>query len=187
MNTSSCMFSEMDLKRIIVNYIGNVHNCKVKLKIIRKWSFSCREKWLGRWCRGCGALCPPLSASPYPAGVLYYYLFCFLQPYLQDFYGTYSTLHHLPPLGFYSVEGWWGWTVERLYCKMPILCLESSKILTTPPHRLASVCTPPPLVRGEDTLAGWKGDGGSIFWKTPDAALYSTYGSTLWVELRAER
>jgi hypothetical protein len=37
-----------------------------------------------------------------------------------------------------------------------------------------------PLVRGEDTLAGWKGGGGgSIFWKTPDTALYSTYVSTL--------
>ncbi len=36
------------------------------------------------------------------------------------------------------------------------------------------VCTPP-LVRGEDTLAGWRGGGGSIFWKTPDTALYSTY------------
>jgi hypothetical protein len=42
-------------------------------------------------------------------------------------------------------------------------------------------CEPPPLVRGEeeDTLAGWKGGGGSIFWKTPDTALYSTYVSTL--------
>jgi hypothetical protein len=34
-------------------------------------------------------------------------------------------------------------------------------------------------VRGEDILAGWRGDGGSIFWKTPDTALYSTYVSTL--------
>jgi hypothetical protein len=47
------------------------------------------------------------------------------------------------------------------------------------PHRPASVY-PPPLVRGEDTLAGWRGDGGSIFWKTPGTALYSTYVSTLW-------
>ena len=39
--------------------------------------------------------------------------------------------------------------------------------------------TPLPLVRGEDTLAGWKGGGGSIFWKTPDTDLYSTYVSTL--------
>jgi hypothetical protein len=39
---------------------------------------------------------------------------------------------------------------------------------------------PPPLVRGEDTHAGWRGGGGSIFWKTPDTALYSTYVSTLW-------
>jgi hypothetical protein len=49
-----------------------------------------------------------------------------------------------------------------------------------PPYRPASVY-PPPLVRGEDTLAGWKGRGGSIFWKTPDTALYSTYVSTLWL------
>jgi hypothetical protein len=48
---------------------------------------------------------------------------------------------------------------------------------TPPPHRPASVY-PPPLVRGEDTLAGWRGGGGSIFWKTPDTALYSTYVNT---------
>ncbi len=35
------------------------------------------------------------------------------------------------------------------------------------------VCTP--LLRGEDTLAWWRGGGGSIFWKTQDTALYSTY------------
>jgi hypothetical protein len=49
-----------------------------------------------------------------------------------------------------------------------------------PPHRPASACTTPPLVRGEDTLAEWEGGGGSIFWKTPDTALYSTYVSTLY-------
>jgi hypothetical protein len=48
-----------------------------------------------------------------------------------------------------------------------------------PSHRPAS--TPLPFVRGENTLAGWKGGGGSIFWKTPDTALYSTYVSTLWI------
>jgi hypothetical protein len=53
-----------------------------------------------------------------------------------------------------------GVSVERLYCKRPILCLASSKILTPhPPHRPASVY-PPPLVRGEDTLAGWRGGRG---------------------------
>ncbi len=31
-----------------------------------------------------------------------------------------------------------------------------------------------------DTLAWLGGGGGSIFWKTPDTALYSTYVSTLW-------
>jgi hypothetical protein len=39
----------------------------------------------------------------------------------------------------------------------------------------------PPLVRGEDTLAGWRGGGGSIIWKTPDKALYSTYVNIFWV------
>jgi hypothetical protein len=53
--------------------------------------------------------------------------------------------------------------VEGIYCKRPIQCLASSKILT--PHLLIArrVCTPPPLVRGEDTLPGWRGGGGSIF------------------------
>jgi hypothetical protein len=48
-----------------------------------------------------------------------------------------------------------------------------------PPHHPASVY-PPVFGAGEDTLAGWRGGGGSIFWKTPDTALYSTYVSTLW-------
>ncbi len=34
---------------------------------------------------------------------------------------------------------------------------------------------------GEDTLTRGRGGwGGSIFWKTPDTALYSKYVSTLW-------
>jgi hypothetical protein len=34
----------------------------------------------------------------------------------------------------------------------------------------------PPLLRGEDTLAEWRGGwGGSIFWKMQGTALYSTY------------
>jgi hypothetical protein len=48
-----------------------------------------------------------------------------------------------------------------------------------PPHRPASVYTPP-LVRGEDTLGGWRGGVGSIVRKTPDTALYSICVSTLW-------
>ncbi len=47
-------------------------------------------------------------------------------------------------------------TVERLYCKRPILWLASSKIFT-PPTSPPGECVPPPLVRGEDTLAGWRG------------------------------
>jgi hypothetical protein len=46
-----------------------------------------------------------------------------------------------------------------------------------PPHRPAGG----PLVRVEDTLAGWRGGGGSIVRKTPDTALYSIYVSTLCV------
>jgi hypothetical protein len=59
------------------------------------------------------------------------------------------------------------------------------KIFT--PHPLTSrrVCTPPPppLVRGGGHTR-WveRGVGGSIYGKTPDTALYSTYVSTLWVE-----
>jgi hypothetical protein len=37
---------------------------------------------------------------------------------------------------------------------------------------------PPPLVRVEDTLARWRGGGGSIVRKKPDTALYSIYVST---------
>jgi hypothetical protein len=52
-----------------------------------------------------------------------------------------------------------------------------------PPHRPASVY-PPALVRGEDTLVGWRGGGGPIVRKTPDTALYSTYVSTLCLPLK---
>ncbi len=70
-------------------------------------------------------------------------------------------------------------TVEGLYCKRPIQCLASSvdPPATHPPGEC--VPPPPPLVRGEDTLAGWR-VGGSIVWKTPDTALYSIYVSTLY-------
>jgi hypothetical protein len=53
------------------------------------------------------------------------------------------------------------------------------------PHSLTArrVCIPPPLVRGKDTLAGWRGVGGSIVRKTPDTALYSIYVSTLWCKV----
>jgi hypothetical protein len=68
--------------------------------------------------------------------------------------------------------------VERLYCKRPIQCLASSKILTPTP-------SPPGegvlgAGGGEDKLARGRGVGGSIVRKTPDTALYSIYVSTLW-------
>jgi hypothetical protein len=48
-----------------------------------------------------------------------------------------------------------------------------------PPTPLSAgrVCSvyPPPLLRGEDPLAGYRGGWGSIFWKTQDTALYSTF------------
>jgi hypothetical protein len=54
-----------------------------------------------------------------------------------------------------------------------------------PPHqspltvRRVCVVYPPAFGAGGDTLAGWRGGWGSIFWKTPDTALYSTYASSL--------
>jgi hypothetical protein len=58
-------------------------------------------------------------------------------------------------------------------------------IYPPPPHPLASVY-PPPLVRGEDKLAGWREGGGSIVRKAPGTALYSRYVSTLWIALSEE-
>jgi hypothetical protein len=49
-----------------------------------------------------------------------------------------------------------------------------------PPHRRARrVCTPRLWCGGRTHSLGGEGGGGSIFWKTPDTALYSTYVSTL--------
>jgi hypothetical protein len=44
-------------------------------------------------------------------------------------------------------------TVERLYGKRPIQCLAIDPPTPSPPGE----CVPPPLVRGEDTLARWRG------------------------------
>jgi hypothetical protein len=41
-----------------------------------------------------------------------------------------------------------------------IQCLASSEMVTPHPLNARRVCTPPPLVRGEDTLAGLRGGGG---------------------------
>jgi hypothetical protein len=45
------------------------------------------------------------------------------------------------------------------------------KIDPLPPRRPASVY-PLPLVRGEDTLAGWRGRGGSIVWNREKTYTY---------------
>jgi hypothetical protein len=85
-------------------------------------------------------------------------------------------------------------SVDELYCKRqrPIQCLASSP----PPHRPPTpsspgdcvLCTPPPrrapVVRGKDTLAGWRGGRGSIVRKAPDNALYSIYVSILCGHIR---
>ncbi len=54
-----------------------------------------------------------------------------------------------------------------------------------PPHRPASVY--PPAFGAGGGHSHWveRGEGGSIFWKTPDTALYSTYVSTLCTVLSA--
>ncbi len=51
-------------------------------------------------------------------------------------------------------------TVERLYCKRPILCLASSKILTPTARR---VCTPRLWCGGWTHLLGGEGVGGQYF------------------------
>jgi hypothetical protein len=63
------------------------------------------------------------------------------------------------------------------------------KIDTPPhlPHRPASVYPPPPFSAGGGHTRWVEkgvGGGGSIFWKTPDTALYSTYLSTLWLRVQ---
>ncbi len=103
-----------------------------------------------------------------------YYCMCWSNPALSKCFCIFVFLSLLRKSSrFPSVEG--------LYCKRPIKCLASSEILTPHPLTTRRVCTPPPLMRGEDTLAGWRGGGGggSIVRKTPDTALYSIYVSTL--------
>jgi hypothetical protein len=51
------------------------------------------------------------------------------------------------------------------------------------PHRPASVY-PRLWCGGRTHSLGGEGGEGSIFWKTPDTVLYSTYISTLWVQHR---
>jgi hypothetical protein len=54
-------------------------------------------------------------------------------------------------------------TVEGLFCKRPIQCLASSKILIPPrPLTTRRVCTPR-LWCGGRTHAGWRGGGGQYF------------------------
>ncbi len=48
-----------------------------------------------------------------------------------------------------------------------------------PPHRPTSLYPPGLWCGGRTHSLGGEGGGGSIFWKTPDTALYSTYVSTL--------
>ncbi len=75
-----------------------------------------------------------------------------------------------------------GLLVAGLYCKRPIQCLASSKILT--PHSLDArrVCTPPPFGAGEGHTR-WMERGGGVN-SSKDARNWSVlykYVSTLWV------
>jgi hypothetical protein len=54
-----------------------------------------------------------------------------------------------------------------------------------PPHRPASVYSPP-LVRAEDTLAGWRWGWGVNILEDADTALYSTYVSILCANILIE-
>jgi hypothetical protein len=49
-----------------------------------------------------------------------------------------------------------------------------------PPPSPPGECVPPAFVAGGTHSLGGDWGGGSIFCKTPDTALYSTYVSTLW-------
>jgi hypothetical protein len=90
---------------------------------------------------------------------------------------TLSKSHNLTHSGLRHLSAH---TVDRLYCKRPIQCRESSKILTPTPSPPGE-CVPPRLWCGRRIhLLGGEGGGRSIFWKTPDTALYSTFVSTLW-------
>ncbi len=92
-----------------------------------------------------------------------------------------STLNRSGRIGLSCYKNLYRKRVEGLYCKRPIQCLASSEILTLHPLTARQVCVyPPPLVRGGNTLAGWRGGGVSIVRKTPDTALYYIYVSTLW-------
>ncbi len=86
------------------------------------------------------------------------------KPTKTPYTGTFTVTVKRPINRLFASSSWRGYgchlIVERLDCKRPILWLASSKILTPhPPHRPASGY-PPPLVRGEDTLAGWRGGWG---------------------------
>ncbi len=76
--------------------------------------------------------------------------------------------------------------VERLllYKANPMSCVFQN---IDPPLRPASVYPPPPWLRGEDTLAGWRGGWGPIFLKTQDTALYSTYIESSLHGIQSER
>ncbi len=70
-------------------------------------------------------------------------------------------VHNEPGLAFTI---WFSGCVEGLYCKRPIQCLASSKILTfPPPHHPASVYTPRFWCGGRTHTLGGKGVGGQYF------------------------
>ncbi len=80
-------------------------------------------------------------------------------------------------------------TVERLYCKQEANPMSGvfQNIEPPPPPPPGECMNPPHQRRGRTHSLGGEGGGGSIFWKTPDTALYSTSASTLWVPRITEK
>ncbi len=65
---------------------------------------------------------------------------------------------------------WFSWMKHKV---LTYIYRVQSSVWRLSNYRPRRVCTSPPLVRGEVTLAGWRWGGGSIFRKTPHIGLAS--------------
>ncbi len=73
-----------------------------------------------------------------------------------------------------------GYSVEGLYCKKPIQCLTSSKILTPHPLSARQVCTPRFWFGGKTHSLSGEGLGGQYFWRRQTLLCTLLYISTFW-------